>query len=33
MLEVRRWGETNLADFNRRIEDAMKQLEPDDTNS
>jgi hypothetical protein len=33
MLEVRRWGERNLADFNRRLEDAMKQLEPEDTNS
>lgn len=33
MLEVRRWGENNLADFNRRLEDAMKQLEPEDANS
>lgn len=33
MLEVRRWGEGKLSDFNRRIDDARAQLEPDDTNS
>ena len=33
MLEVRRWGEGKLADFNRRLDDAREQLEPEDSNS
>jgi len=28
MLEVRRWNEGKLADFNRRLEAAQKELSP-----
>jgi hypothetical protein len=30
MLEVRRWGEGELADFNRRLDDAKQQLQPEE---
>lgn len=33
MLEVRRWGEGKLVDFNRRLDDAREQLQPADANS